>query len=76
MKVELQCSIFTILDAIGQGSTNVAEAIFDKARETINNGGTVCIYEEYKEPFLHRENLFFNTIDGFNKWVEVKFPNL
>ena len=74
MKVNLQCNIQILKDAVVQRNLNVICAVVSKFRETLeNNNGTVSIYEDFIE---FQQHSVFNSLADFNKWVEQTFPGL
>lgn len=76
MRVDLECNIEMIKDAIALGSINVVCDIFIKCRDILNHGGKVCIYDEYQAPVNYRQNLLFTNVEDFDNWVQSNFSNI
>lgn len=76
MKVDLQCSIQLLNDAIAQGSDNVVREVFAKCREIIKDGGIICMYEEFLPPVNVRQNRVIDDLEEFNLWAKTHFSSI
>ena len=76
MRVNLQCNIQTLQDAMAKGSINVVCEVIKKCRDIIGQGGKVCVYNEYQAPVDYRQDKVFTSLDEFNNWVVENFSDI
>jgi tRNA G10 N-methylase Trm11 len=73
MKKRLECNIQLLNDAIVMNYINVVCEFFKSARKMLEEGGIVCIYEDFQPPITYREELTFSSLEEFNKWTKERF---
>ncbi len=73
MGVPLECNIQTLNDAIADNNIHVICEFFKSARKVLEEGGTVCVFEDFQPDSSHRDEITFNNLDDFNNWVQQRF---
>jgi len=73
MEKRLECNIQLLNDAIAGKNINVICEFFKSARRILDDGGLVCIYEDFLPPITYREELTFNNLQDFNNWTKQRF---
>ena len=73
MEKRLECNIELLNDAIVTNNIHVVCEFFKSARKILDEGGVICIFEDYLPPITYREELTFNNLDDFNNWTKDRF---
>jgi hypothetical protein len=73
MENQLECNIQTLNDAIAGKNINVICEFFKSARRVLEDGGTVCVFEDFQPDSNYRDEKTFNSLDDFNKWTKQRF---
>jgi len=72
MGVPLECNIQTLNDAIASKNIHVVCEFFKSARKVLEDGGTVCVFEDFQTD-APRDELTFNSLEDFNNWAQQRF---
>lgn len=73
MKTGINCNIQLLQDMLAEGKGYILCEFYNLSKETILDGGAICIYIESS---FYRKDTIFEKWEEFDKWFKDTFPEM